>query len=108
MVSSTRMPSPVFRCIACGATKPLTEIVYRCDCGGLYEVEHQLDSPEARSVDWRARFDARWGARERPDVSGVWRYRELILPDLAPDRIITMPEGSTRLYRSPILDRELG
>jgi threonine synthase len=32
----------------------------------------------------------------------------MILPDLPPDRIVTMQEGSTRLYRSGALEREIG
>jgi len=36
--------------------------------------------------------------------SGVWRYHELILPDLPLDAIVTKPEGNTNLYRSPRLE----
>ena len=88
--------SPVFQCVECGRTRPLTEIVYRCECGGLLEVKHDLASARGSAKDWRALFDARWGAREGPDASGVWRYRELVLPDLTSETIVSMPEGSTR------------
>jgi threonine synthase len=100
--------APVFQCVECGRTRPLLEIVYRCDCGGLLEVKHDLASARGSPKDWRALFDARWGAREGPDASGVWRYRELVLPDLTADTIVSMPEGGTRLYRSRILEREIG
>lgn len=100
--------SPVLRCFVCGASRPLTEIVYRCACGGLLEVAHDLSANARSASAWRDLFDARWRAREGPDASGVWRYREWILPDLADQEIVTMGEGATRLYRSAILEREIG
>jgi threonine synthase len=96
------------RCIACGELFLLSEIRYRCDCGALLEVAHNLAGSKRSGRDWRDLFDARWRSREAPDNSGVWRYRELILPDLAPAGIVSMPEGSTRLYRTPLLSREIG
>ena len=53
-------------------------------------------------------FEERWGARSGADASGVWRYRELLLPGLSPGSVVSMAEGSTRLYRSSILEREIG
>lgn len=101
-------PSPTFRCVLCDAPQPLSRIVYRCDCGGLLEVRHDPAAFGRSAADWRALFDRRLAARSGPDASGVWRYRELILPDLADGEIVTMPEGNTRLYRTPILSREVG
>src|SRR5437867_3397982 len=100
--------SPVFRCIVCGTRRPLTEIVYRCECGGLLEVVHDLAGSGRSAREWRDLFEARWRAREGTDASGVWRYREWILPDLRTDEIVSMAEGSTRLYRSGLLEREIG
>ena len=108
MPNPMNFPSPVFRCVLCAKTKPLTDIVYRCECGGLLEVRHDLEALKARPpADWRALFESRWGAREGADASGVWRYREMVLPVEA-DRAVSMPEGMTRLYRSAILEREIG
>lgn len=39
----------------------------------------------------------RLGSRAVCDVSGVWRYRELVL-DLPPQEIVSFPEGRTNLY----------
>jgi threonine synthase len=100
-------PLSRMRCIACGRDYPLTEIRYACDaCGDLLEVAHDLDrlkrsrSPEA----WRALFRDRLADLQGPHRSGVWRYHELILPDLPLDRIVTKPEGNTNLYRSARLE----
>lgn len=106
-VPSLGEPS-VFRCVRCGRTKPLTEIVYRCECGGLLEVRHALASARGTPAEWRALFESRWRARGGADASGVWRYRELVLPDLPETSVVSMAEGSTRLYRSSILEREIG
>jgi threonine synthase len=102
----SKRPS-VFRCVTCDATRPLTDIVYRCDCGGLLEVEHPLADFEASPAEWKDLFESRWGERSGAFASGVWRYAELLLPALPPGGIVSLPEGSTRLFRSSILEREL-
>ena len=42
-----------------------------------------------------------------PYSSGVWRYRELILP-VDEAQIVSRPEGNTNLYRSPRLGEWVG
>src|SRR5438132_9592889 len=42
-------------------------------------------------------FDARRASRRTIDQSGVWRFREAVL-DIDESRIITHPEGATRMY----------
>ena len=63
-------------------------------CGGLLELEH---APPEGSIDLRARFAARRGAVAGIDVSGVWRYRELVMPTASSAEIVTHPEGNTPL-----------
>ena len=97
------------RCIACGKTYPLFEIRYACDaCGDLLEVAHDRAALRAQrdGAGWRALFEERLRAVAGPHKSGVWRYHELILPDLALDEIVSMPEGNTNLYRVPRLEAE--
>lgn len=85
------------KCIACERRYPPQEIRYRCDCGGLLDVEHDLRSLGGElSPDL---FDQRLGELALPYSSGVWRYRELILP-VDEGSIISRPEGNTNLYRS--------
>jgi threonine synthase len=90
------------RCEACGAGYPGLEVRYRCTCGGTLDVVHDLALP----VDF-ARFDARRASRLPADRSGVWRFRELVLP-LEPDEVVTRPEGNTNLYDVPDLARYVG
>jgi len=97
------------RCIACGRAYPLFEIRYACDaCGDLLEVAHDLDrlKSERDGAGWRALFEERLRVLEGPHRSGVWRYHELVLPDLAPGDLVSMPEGNTNLYRVPRLEAE--
>lgn len=116
----------VLRCVECATLYPTLEAGqsfpvprYRCDCGGVLDVEMQFHLPGSRSsaiheawdvlppgAEWRQLFDERattppiWSIstdRELLDTSGVWRYRELILP--APESyVVSRPEGNTGLY----------
>jgi threonine synthase len=108
---SGNRPYSRLRCIGCGRDYPLDEIRYECDaCNDLLEVAHDLDrlKKERDGASWRVLFDARLGEREGAHRSGVWRYHEIVLPDLPPDEIVSKPEGNTRLYRSPLLEETSG
>jgi len=105
---------------------------YRCDCGGvldvemgfklpkqhgassqngedlLFDLDSNADNAPSAGADWRQLFDERvsgppiWSIstdRLLLDCSGVWRYRELILP-VPEEYLISRPEGYTGL--SPV------
>ncbi len=95
----------VLRCMECGAEYPLADLRYRCDCGGLLDVAHDLPSIGVS----RELFDGRRHERgpEPWRRSGVWRFRELVLP-VEVERIISRPEGDTPLYHSASLSRWVG
>ncbi len=90
-------------CIACGKKFEISENRIVCECGGLLDVEQPIE--ELKKLNLKEIFDSRLGARELPDASGVWRYRELLF-DV--DNIISRFEGNTRLYPSAKLSEELG
>jgi threonine synthase len=96
------------RCIGCGRDYPLGEIRYECDaCSNLLEVAHDLDRLKRlrpSPASWRVLFQERLGTVGGVHTSGVWRYHELILPDLPLESIVTKPEGNTNLYRSRRLE----
>ncbi len=83
------------QCADCRAMFDVATARTACDCGGLLTVER--DGPHAVRT---ATFEARRGARAPEDASGVWRFREAVL-DVP--RIVTHPEGGTRLYERPSL-----
>jgi len=105
----------VLRCASCGTTADARGGRTRCvRCDGLLEVRHA--PPALRGTELRARLDDRLGAPSRgtprplPAVvtSGVWRYRELVLPDAADDEVVSQPEGNTPLLHRPAVARWAG
>ena len=89
------------QCIRCSKVYPADEVRYLCDCGGLLDVWHDLEA--LRPQINRGLFDGRFSGAPGPRVaatsnSGVWRYREMILPATV-DTIVSRPEGNTPLYK---------
>ncbi len=97
------MPVPwKLRCVLCASTTAGLEVRYRCDCGGTLEIAHD----PGRSVT-TAQLDARLGSREPVDRSGVWRFRDVLLP-LDTQHIVTRGEGNTNLYHAPTVASWVG
>jgi len=84
-------------CVDCGTSHPGLAVRYRCGCGGTLDVVH--DAAALTGKVGFDQFDRRLASKEPADRSGVWRFRELVLP-LAPEELVTKPEGNTNLYRS--------
>ena len=76
----------VMRCMECGREYGKEEILYRCDCGGLLDIVYE---------DGEKRLNGR----------GVWRYSDF-LPDF--ERVVTLQEGGTPLYRCDRISERLG
>ena len=93
----------LLRCEACGAEFDEQDAHVSCQkCGGLLSLEIEL--PAARGAALRKIFDERVliaAVPGRDDIaaSGVWRFRELVLPHMADKSIVTQWEGKTPLYR---------
>jgi threonine synthase len=87
--------APRLRCAACGRELPPTSPRSDCPCGGLLDV---VPAPREPGRVLVRRFDRRRRDGD-PAVqgSGVWRFRELLLPGQGP--LVTHPEGNTPLYR---------
>ncbi len=113
MSQDNELPKPPtisLQCIRCHNSYPSNEIRYLCDCGGLLDVWHDLEA--LRPQVSRGLFDGRLGGAPGPHVaptvnSGVWRYREVILPATV-NTIISRPEGNTPLYEHPRLSSWVG
>jgi threonine synthase len=92
-------PGQTFRCSVCG---DLLEIVYPG-----WKTDQGL-RPAGLNV---ASLKALWRTRRKSlvsvDQSGVWRFREL-LPPFPEDKIITLHEGNTPVYRLPRCARSAG
>lgn len=91
------------RCEQCGATLDELDPAPVCPaCGGLLELIHPPhDRADAHAL--RAQFSERRRAVRGADTSGVWRYRELVLPTATTEHIVSQPEGNTPLvHRAPV------
>jgi threonine synthase len=87
--------TPYLQCAHCGAVYPPLSQRADCTCGGLLDA---VQGPSSSGRALRGRFDAR---RRDGDLavhgSGVWRFRELLLPGAG--ATVTHPEGNTPLHR---------
>jgi len=84
-------------CTVCRTRYPGLEVRYRCDCGETLDVVHDLEVLRGRLT--AEYFDRRLGSYLPEDRSGVWRFRELVLP-VAAGEISTRGEGNTPVYAS--------
>jgi threonine synthase len=99
-----RRHAPYLYCPRCGKTLPRLTSRAECPCGGLLDV---LQCPRESGRVLRVRFDRRRRHGDpRVRDSGVWRFRELILPGRGP--FVTHPEGNTALYRREAVSRWVG
>lgn len=98
-MSSAERPAVLWklRCVDCGELYPGADERHRCGCGGTLDVERDLG--ELRGRVGCGELDRRLGSRDPLDRSGVWRFRELVLP-LDPRHVVTKQEGGTNLYAS--------
>ena len=101
---STVVSNHVVRCISCGETSSAIAADFRCvHCGDLLEVDFpnwsagSAPDPAALKSIWRERR----ASNQALDLSGVWRFRE-VLPELDDwASAITLREGNTPLYDLP-------
>lgn len=87
----------VLRCIECGVEVNEGWPI-RCTCGGVLEIKRDLSKLDGDQL--KHLFDRRLMERGTIHASGVWRYHELIAPELPEFSLITRGEGNTGLYES--------
>ena len=94
----------------CGRRYDIYDVVYHCeDCGGLLDVEHDLDALKARSATgWKNLFDERMHTTLWPYGSGVWGKKEWVFPQVEEDNVVSMYEGHTNCFWARELGKELG
>jgi threonine synthase len=103
-------PATVLRCADCATVLDEDALQSTCvACGGLLVAEHRLPAQQGAALralfDERVNADAyRGSAMER---SGVWRFRELVLPDAGGD-VVSHPEGNTPLLERDAIARYAG
>src|SRR5271165_2195771 len=107
-----RLPKATFtfRCIECGFVTLSAAQDFRCaECGNLLEItdpgwkSHSLGAAGLKSI-WRERRSSNLPL----DLSGVWRFRELLPAPASERHVITLREGNTPLYELPQSSRSTG
>jgi threonine synthase len=93
-------------CIRCGNETVELDPSPRCRaCGGLLEVRHR--APKLTREELIRRFtERRGGPRGAGSVSGVWRFREMVMPSV--ELIVSHPEGNTPLLHRTAVDEYTG
>ncbi|HUO26728.1 MAG TPA: threonine synthase [Candidatus Aquilonibacter sp.] len=99
-----------FHCIACDGISDSAGQDFRCpQCGDLLEITYpQWLSAAPSPVDLISLWRGRRISNSAVDLSGVWRFRELLPKLPADDRAITLREGNTPLYALPWCARSTG
>jgi threonine synthase len=100
-----------FECVrGCGRRYSVFDAIYRCeDCGGLLDVEHDVEALKNRSpVAWMRLFEERTRTNEVPYGSGVWGKKEWIMPLFENDNVVSMYEGHTNCFWARRLGEEIG
>ena len=88
---------------------PLDEIVYTDSQGGLLQVAHDMQELCKTPPDeWKRLFRDRAHQTEYPWGSGVWGFKEWVLPEVDNENIVSMYEGHTNLFWAERYGRQLG
>ena len=105
MKFQTNRPASWQSCMSCGNEVLETDPAPRCKlCKGLLEVRHR--PPEISPAQLIQRFTERRGGPPGATSSGVWRFREIVLPSA--ESVVSYPEGNTPLLHRVALDRWAG
>jgi threonine synthase len=99
-----------FRCIACGNQSEAASQDFRCpQCRDLLEITYpSWASAAANTAELKSMWRNRRLSSAPIDLSGVWRFRELLPALLSDDQAITLREGNTALYTLPQCARLTG
>lgn len=93
-------------CARCEREFSAATLEIRCrDCGGLLDVRHR--DPVERGPSLKELWARRRLSDLAADVSGVWRFRELVHPGGESDAV-TQPEGNTPMLSSETIARFVG
>ncbi len=104
------------QCVACGKNFDPDRFLYTCpECNGLLMVvrdEDYVRKTIGQGAGARAYFDSiRYGSSRKkyPNNSGVWLWREFLLPGFPEKYILSLKEGQTDLFEIPNwLKEEIG
>ncbi len=99
-----------FVCIGCGSIAQSAAPDFRCSqCGNLLEItDPSWKSANFRADVLRSIWRERRSSNSPLDLSGVWRFRELLPAPASGQHVVTLREGNTPLYELPQASRTTG
>lgn len=102
--------SAQFKNIAGEDTYPLDRVIYRSTVdNNLLEVKHDYAALRERTPDeWKALFNNRRSSFAPADMSGIWSKREMVLPHIPEQDIVTLQEGWNPMFDASSLAKEIG
>lgn len=98
----------ILKSITSGKEYPLNEVRFTSDNGELLDVMHDFDAlKKQRNISREHLSTVRSTLNGQPS-GGVWHFKDLVLPDIPEQDVVSKQEGNTRLYRSKKISSWLG
>ncbi len=98
----------LLKSIHSGKEYPLDEVRFTSDNGELLDVVHDFDAIRQQYKISKEYFFKKRALLNGQPSGGVWHFKELILPEIHDDNIVSKQEGNTRLYCSKKISAWLG
>ncbi len=100
----------IFRCIGCGSVTSKAAQDFRCaQCNNLLGItDPSWNSSSLTAVALKSVWRERRSSNAALDLSGVWRFRELLPMPESERCVVTLHEGNTPLYELPQSSRSTG
>jgi threonine synthase len=109
--SEPRLPQAIFffRCIGCASLTPSAAQDFRCSqCNNLLEITNPSWKSSLPAAALKSLWRERRGSNAALDLSGVWRFRELLPAPASAQQVVTLREGNTPLYELQQSSRATG
>jgi len=101
-------PISLLQSISSKKTYPLDDIRFTSDDGELLDVVHDLERLKKQyNISQEYFLNKRAHLNKQPS-GGVWHFKELVLPEIHDNQIVSRQEGNTRLHRSKKISSWLG
>ncbi len=98
----------ILKSITSGKEYPLNEVRFTSDNGELLDVIHDFDALKKQRTITRDHYSSTRSQINGQPSGGVWHFKDIVLPDIPEQEVVSKQEGNTRLYRSKKISAWLG
>ncbi|MDD8018035.1 MAG: threonine synthase [Bacteroidota bacterium] len=98
----------ILKSIHSGKEYSLDDIRFTSDDGELLDVIHDLDAIKKQHNISREYFLRKRALLNGQPTGGVWHFKEMVLPAIPDEQVVSKQEGNTRLYRNKKIASWLG